>query len=63
MLASTPVFSGSHDAAETHKHTHKETHYVKPGAAVSLSHDYDGQTLLGEIETLSLTLTPHRTYR
>ena len=57
MLASTPVFSGSHAAAETHKHTHKETHYVKPGAAVSISHDYDGQTLLGEIETLSLTLT------
>jgi len=30
--------------------------YVKPGAAVSLEHDYDGQTHKDELETFTLTL-------
>jgi hypothetical protein len=30
--------------------------YVKPGTAVELFHDYDGQTQRGEIETFTLTL-------
>lgn len=30
--------------------------FVKPGAAVSLSHDYDGKTAVGEFETLSAKL-------
>lgn len=48
-------------AAETsskpHKHIHKG--YYKPGAAVELSYDYDGQTELGELESLTLTLHHH----
>lgn len=47
-------------AAEDHAHKdhypHSETHYVKPGAAVSLTHDYDGSTDLGEFETLTFSL-------
>lgn len=55
-LVSANVFSSPQGQIEPHKHTHKDTQYVKPGAAVSLSHNYDGQTFIGEIETLSLTL-------
>ena len=36
--------------------THEVT-FVKPGAAVDLTHDYDGKTQKGELETLTLTLT------
>ncbi|MEP3889060.1 MAG: hypothetical protein ABJN69_01260 [Hellea sp.] len=36
---------------ETH-----EVSYIKPGAAVDLTHDYDGKTQKGEIEILTLTL-------
>ena len=34
-----------------------EVNYIKPGAAVDLTHDYDGKTQKGELETLTLTLT------
>ena len=39
----------------------KQTHsfsqsYVKPGAAVSLTHDYDGHTELGALETVTLSI-------
>lgn len=30
--------------------------FVKPGAAVGLTHDYDGKTQRGELETVTLTL-------
>lgn len=31
--------------------------YVKPGAAITLSHDYDGQTNIGEFETVTTSLS------
>ncbi len=43
------------ELAKSHKH-HKKA-YVKPGAAVSLSHDYDGKTYIGEFETLTASLS------
>ena len=41
------------------KNAHHKHHmgYIKPGAAIALSHDYDGQTALGEFETITLTLS------
>ena len=43
---------------EQHKpHAHQKTRFVKPGAAVTLSHDYDGKTELGELETVSAKLS------
>lgn len=53
---------GAHSAsAEDHTHHKSETQhhagYVKPGAAVALSHDYDGKTALGAFETITATLT------
>jgi len=39
------------------QHTHEHhAGYVKPGAAVEMTHDYDGQTTLSEFETVTLTL-------
>ena len=44
-------------SAEQHKtYVRKNVGFVKPGAAVTLSHDYDGKTGLGEFETLTATL-------
>jgi len=37
----------------THEH---HAGYIKPGAAIALTHDYDGQTAVGEFETITLTL-------
>jgi len=46
------------DTSGKHKeHAHKG--YYKPGAAVALLHDYDGQTGLGELENIMLTLEHH----
>ena len=46
------------DTSGKHKeHAHKG--YYKPGAAVALLHDYDGQTELGERENIMLTLEHH----
>ncbi len=36
--------------------TSHEVSYVKPGAAVEVLHDYDGQTPKGEIESLTVTV-------
>jgi len=36
--------------------TQPRAEYVKPGAAIALRHDYDGQTEKGELETFTLTL-------
>ena len=50
------AFSAS--ALEAHHkelgHSHKG--YFKPGAAVALTYDYDGQTELGALENITLTL-------
>jgi len=35
---------------------HHHAGYFKPGAAVSIMHDYDGQTKLGEFETVTATI-------
>ncbi|WP_026942870.1 hypothetical protein [Hellea balneolensis] len=35
---------------------HSHTEFVKPGAAVSMTHDYDGHTEPGEIEYITLRL-------
>lgn len=55
------------ESAERHNHAHGAAHskpqaahhkgYVKPGAAVELLHDYDGQTRIGELETVTLSLS------
>ena len=59
----------SHKSQQTHSHQaeahHARAHqsgahhagYVKPGAAITLTHDYDGQTKLGEFETVTLSLS------
>jgi len=39
-----------------HKPDAHHAGYVKPGAAVMLSHDYDGQTAVGEFETVTAHL-------
>ncbi|MEP6342189.1 MAG: hypothetical protein ABJ275_02655 [Maricaulaceae bacterium] len=40
------------------KHDHfADISSVKPGAAVSLSHDYDGHTELGALETVTLSIS------
>jgi len=46
-----------HSAAQHKTHVNHFSGYVKPGAAVALFHDYDGDTELGEYETVSATLT------
>lgn len=59
-MASAPYAAqepASHAPATHAKaHSHDHVHYVKPGAAVELLHDYDGQTRIGELETVTLTL-------
>ncbi len=50
-----PVHAQS--SAKHKSHVHKKTGFVKPGAAVTLSHDYDGKTELGELETVSAKLS------
>lgn len=42
--------------APTEKHNHAHVHFVKPGAAVSLTHDYDGKLSQGGLITLTVTL-------
>ena len=43
--------------AADHKHHSKDQpeNYQKPGANIQLSHNYDGQTAVGETETIKLT--------
>lgn len=44
-------------ASKEQSHTHKG--YYKPGAAVSVTYDYDGQTEPGILENITLTLKHH----
>jgi len=59
-IALSLLLCGAYSAAaldvssKNHSHSHKG--YYKPGAAVTLSYDYDGETQLGELENLTLTL-------
>lgn len=55
--AASNEMSHSHSAAQPKAHNHHTTGFVKPGAAVTLSHDYDGKTGVGELETISATLS------
>ena len=55
------IASGSIAAAQD-KEDNKASHashisFVKPGAAVSLDHDYDGYTEVGTLETVTLTVS------
>lgn len=50
------VFSASALDAPSKDLSHSHKGYFKPGAAVALTYDYDGQTDLGELENLTLTL-------
>jgi len=43
------------DYKENGKH-HHNVEYVKPGASVSLQHDYDGKTQRGDLEFFTITL-------
>lgn len=58
LIAFSGIFSLSAYAAETTQKSEPHIHagYVKPGAAISLRHDYDGQTHPGELETFTVTL-------
>ena len=55
------LVGGQSATAKDHAHpktdTRRHAGYVKPGAAVELSHDYDGKTQLGEFETITATLS------
>jgi len=62
------LFAGMSFAASFETASHSDVHskssqhdhhagYVKPGAAVAMTHDYDGQTAPGEYETVTLTLS------
>jgi len=51
------TFSNAYNKSETAHHHDHHAGYVKPGAAVEMTHDYDGQTAPGEYETVTLTLT------
>ena len=55
LVSAQFAFAGDH----THHKPGAEYHagYVKPGAAVELTHDYDGKTQLGEFETISASLS------
>ena len=44
-------------ASKEQSHSHKG--YYKPGAAVSVTYDYDGQTKPGILENITLTLEHH----
>jgi len=47
--ASSP---SSHNQASSN-----QASYIKPGAAIELSYDYDGQTAIGEAETITLEIS------
>lgn len=57
QLASSNDHMYSHGVMQHKIHASHNTGFVKPGAAVALSHDYDGKTRLGELETVSVTLS------
>ena len=48
--------SSAQSAVSQKAHAPHHAGYVKPGAAVSLTHDYDGQTGVGEFETFTAML-------
>lgn len=52
----TEAHSDVQHKSEAAHHNH-HAGYVKPGAGVAITHDYDGQTHLGELETVTLTLS------
>lgn len=58
LIAFSGLCSLSAYAAESPQKSEAHIHagYVKPGAAISLRHDYDGQTDAGELETFTVTL-------
>ena len=48
---------------ENHQHhSNSQSNYQKPGANIRLSHNYDGQTALGETETIELTFNEQYLY-
>ena len=53
-------FSGNRAAAHEKNRVEKpdatQMSFVKPGAAVTLDHDYDGQTKRGELEAVNMTI-------
>jgi len=60
LIALVGAFSVLIDAqnASSKESVHVENiQYLKPGAAITLSHDYDGKTSLGELETLTASLS------
>jgi len=59
-LYAAPAQSSTHSKSKTAQHHDHHAGYVKPGAAVTLTHDYDGDTAPGEFETVTLTFFWHR---
>ena len=43
-------------AGNTKVDMHRHVEFVKPGAAVSMTHNYDGETALGEVKHFTVTL-------
>jgi len=54
LLAGFQAASALDSSGKDHSHSHKG--YFKPGAAVALSYDYDGETQPGELENITLKL-------
>lgn len=53
------AFSASALEAPNKDLSHSHKGYFKPGAAVALTYDYDGQTEIGELENITLKLEHH----
>lgn len=54
LLGAFQSASALDSSSKDHSHSHKG--YFKPGAAVALSYDYDGETQPGELENITLKL-------
>lgn len=55
--ASATLNFAAHAVDKSHKtHSHSHTEFIKPGAAIAMTHDYDGQTQSGHIEQFTATL-------
>lgn len=58
LVGASSAFANGPVTAAPHKsHVKQSAGYVKPGAAVTLSHDYDGSTATGNFETLTASLS------
>lgn len=57
MILANGSKAATQDTAELKTPHGSHISFVKPGAAVSLDHDYDGQTEIGALETVTMTVS------